>query len=58
MPSETDTQGAEVNEGAQASTGPVPTDLKRLEAGLDALETPRSEKRKFSSFLFTLLSPL
>ena len=58
MPSETETQGAEVNQGAQAVPSPVPTDLKRLEAGLDALETPRSEKRKFRSFLFTLLSPL
>jgi len=50
MQSETHTQGTAV--------AAVPTDLKRLESGLDALETPRAEKRKFRSFLFTLLSPL
>ena len=52
MPSDTGTQGASTTESA------IPTDLKRLEAGLDALETPRAQKRSISSFLFTLMSPL
>ncbi len=52
MPSETELQSA------GASGGAIPTDLKRLESGLDALETPRQEKRKVGSFLFTLVSPL
>ena len=52
MPSETGTQDASSTGGA------VPSDLKRLEAGLDALETPRAEKRSIGAFLFTLLSPL
>ncbi len=47
MPSETE---------FQSSSGV--TDLKRLESGLDALETPRSEKRSIGAFLFTLVSPL
>jgi len=52
MPSDTGTQGASTTDSA------VPTDLKRLEAGLDALETPRVQKRSIGSFLFTLMSPL
>ncbi|MFA7323852.1 MAG: ABC transporter permease [Candidatus Nanopelagicales bacterium] len=47
MPAELDTENSS-----------AVTDLKRLESGLDALETPRHQKRNVKSFLFTLLSPL
>ncbi|MDD2857374.1 MAG: ABC transporter permease [Candidatus Nanopelagicales bacterium] len=58
MPSDTGTSGLNPSDQAAARASVAPTDLKRLESGLDALETPRTEQRKFSAFLFTLLSPI